>query len=266
MSVRFFLAAGLMSVLVVPPEGLDLPPKGGSYTAVRYTAVGQAAGRGPVTPPLTGASSSSPLFVESAEASGLRFNHENGATGRYYIAEEMGAGGALFDYDGDGDLDVFLMQGKTLEPGAKSPAGTHTGSRLFRNDLATAPDGRRTLHFTDVTERAGVGLDAYGMGVAVGDYDNDGDLDLFVTTFGPDTLFRNNGNGTFTDVTQEAGVSDPLWSTSATFFDYDRDGDLDLFVANYLDFTVAGNKECHDSVGTRDYCSPRAYRPVPDRL
>jgi predicted nucleotidyltransferase len=104
------------------------------------------------------------------------------------------------------------------------------------------------------------------MGAAVGDYDNDGDLDLYVTGFGPDALFRNDGAGTFTDVTALAGVSDPLWSTSAAFFDYDRDGDLDLFVANYLDFTLADNKVCEDSVGARDYCSPRAYRPVPDRL
>jgi hypothetical protein len=104
------------------------------------------------------------------------------------------------------------------------------------------------------------------MGTAVGDYDNDGDLDLFLTSFGPDAMFRNNGDGTFTDVTAEAGVTDPLWSTSAAFLDYDRDGDLDLFVANYLDFTVADNKICFDPVGARDYCSPRAYRPVPDRL
>ena len=104
------------------------------------------------------------------------------------------------------------------------------------------------------------------MGAAVGDYDNDGDLDLFVTAFGADTLLRNNGDGTFTDATREAGVSDPLWSASAAFLDYDRDGDLDLFVANYLDFTPADNKVCHDPVGARDYCSPRAYRAVPDRL
>ena len=107
---------------------------------------------------------------------------------------------------------------------------------------------------------------AYGMGAAVGDYDNDGDLDLFVTAFGAETLYRNNGNGTFTDVTARPASSDPRWSTSAAFLDYDRDGDLDLFVANYLDFTLAGNKLCHDAVGARDYCSPRAYRPVPDRL
>jgi hypothetical protein len=165
----------------------------------------------------------------------------------------MGPGAALFDYDGDGDLDAFLPQGD----GA---------SRLFRNDLTAAAGGAGTLRFTDVTDRAGIALRAYGMGNAVGDYDNDADLDLFVTSFGPDTLYRNNGDGTFTDVTREAGVSDPLWSTSAAFLDYDRDNDLDLFVANYLDFTIADNKICRDPVGTRDYCSPRAFRPVPDRL
>jgi enediyne biosynthesis protein E4 len=206
----------------------------------------------------------SPLFIESAAASGLAFTHVNGATGRYYIAEEMGAGAAVFDYDNDGDLDVFLVQGGSLDGAGKNPP--KVTSRLFRNDLTTAPDGRRVLHFTDVTAKAGVGLEAYGMGAATGDYDNDGDLDLFVTTFGPDTLFRNNGDGTFSDVTKEAGVSDPLWSTSATFFDYDRDGDLDLYVANYLDFTIAGNKTCADALGSPDYCGPRVYRPAPDRL
>jgi enediyne biosynthesis protein E4 len=208
----------------------------------------------------------SSLFVESAGSTGLNFTHVNGATGKYYIAEEMGAGVALFDYDNDGDLDVFLVQGGSLD--ATSPGTTpgYPTSRLFRNDLTRGADGKPRLHFTDVTAQAGVGLRAYGMGVAVGDYDNDGDLDLLVTSFGPETLFRNNGNGTFTDVTRDAGISDPLWTTSAVFFDYDRDGDLDLFVANYLDFTVAGNKKCTDTAGAPDYCGPRNYRPVPDRL
>jgi hypothetical protein len=213
-----------------------------------------------------------PLFVESAAATGLNFTHVTGATGQYYMAEVMGAGAALFDYDNDGDLDVFLVQGALRLDSGQGPLdgttarrGAGPTSRLFRNDLAVA-GGKRTLRFTDVTDRAGVGLRAYGMGAAVADYDNDGDLDLFVTSFGPDTLFRNNGDGTFADTTAQAGVSDALWSTSAAFLDYDRDGDLDLFVANYLDFTVASNKVCHDSVGARDYCSPRAYRPVPDKL
>jgi enediyne biosynthesis protein E4 len=200
------------------------------------------------------------LFAERAAETGLAFTHVNGATGRYYLPEEMGAGVALLDYDNDGDLDVFLVQG-----GAIDGSGPAT-SRLFRNDLTIGADGKRTLHFTDVTERAGVGLRAYGMGVAVGDYDNDGYLDLFVTSFGGVTLFHNNGNGTFTDVTKQAGISDTLWSTSAAFLDYNRDGNLDLFVANYVDFTPAANQLCTDAVGARDYCGPRAYHPVPARL
>ena len=201
-----------------------------------------------------------PLFVEQAAATGLAFTHVNGATGRYYLPEEMGAGVALFDYDNDGDLDVFLVQG-----GAIDGSGPAT-SRLFRNDLTIGADGKRTLHFTDVTSRAGVGLRAYGMGVAVGDYDNDGYLDLFVTSFGGVTLYHNNGNGTFTDVTKQAGISDTQWSTSAAFLDYNRDGYLDLFIANYVDFTPAANQLCTDAVGARDYCGPRAYHPVPARL
>jgi len=213
---------------------------------------------------------SAPIFVESAAAAGLAFTHVNGATGRYYLPEVMGAGVALLDYDNDGDLDVFLVQGGALPADGAATAGRANSGpltcRLFRNDLASAADGRRTPHFTDVTEAAGVGLRGYGMGVAVGDYDNDGYPDLFVTSFGSTTLLHNNGDGTFADVTKQAGVSDSGWSTSAAFFDYDRDGNLDLFVAHYVDFTTAANKLCNDPAGARDYCSPRAYRPVPDRL
>jgi len=213
---------------------------------------------------------SAPIFVESAAATGLTFTHVNGAGGNYFLPEVMGAGVALLDYDNDGDLDVFLVQGAALPFDAATKAGRGRGGpptcRLFRNDLVAAADGRRTLHFTDVTEAAGVGLRVYGMGAAVGDYDNDGYPDLFVTSFGSTTLLHNNGDGTFRDVTKQAAVSDSAWSTSAAFIDFDRDGYLDLFVARYVDFTTAANKLCNDPAGARDYCSPRAYRPVPARL
>ena len=213
--------------------------------------------------PLPGRSSA-PLFREVSEAAGLVFTHVDGATGEYYMPEIMGAGVALFDYDRDGDLDVFLVQGGALGAAAGAEDGRTPTAKLFRNDGSGGVRG--TLRFTDVTEAAGLAWRAYGMGAAVGDYDNDGDLDLFVTAFGANALFRNNGDGTFTDVTAEAGLDHALWSTSAAFLDYDRDGHLDLFVANYLDFRLSDNARCADPLGARDYCSPRAYRPLQDRL
>ncbi len=209
------------------------------------------------------------LFREVAEEVGLKFHHFTGAAGEFYMPEIMGAGVALFDYDNDGDLDVYLIQGTMFDPAedprqAKFPptAGWKAGNRLFRNLLSET--GK--LEFVDVTEKAGVGHIGYGMGVAVGDYDNDGFQDLYVTNFGHNVLYHNNGNGTFTDVTAKAGVDDPRWSTGAAWVDYDRDGRLDLFVANYLDFTVKGNKQCFATTGERDYCTPKMYQPVPARL
>jgi hypothetical protein len=207
-------------------------------------------------------------FRELDAQAGLAFVHDNGARGQLYLPEIMGSGVALFDYDGDGDLDVYLVQGKPLEAGAAANAkGTNSStSRLFRNDLTRDAAGKPVLHFTDVTEAAGVGFSGVGMGAAVADYDNDGHLDLLVTGYGSTALYRNNGNGTFTDVTRQAGVENGRWSTSAAFIDYDRDGDLDLFVANYVDFTVAAGKSCTDPVGAPDYCAPSAYHPVPARF
>lgn len=213
--------------------------------------------------------SATSLFREVAARTGLVFHHFTGASGKFYIPEIMGAGVAVFDYDSDGDLDVYFTQGTMLDksvPPARALfpplLGFRPGNRLFRNELI--PGG--TLRFTDVTARAGVGHEGYGMGVAVGDIDNDADLDLYVTNFGSNVLYRNNGDGTFSDVTATTGVDDPRWSTSAAFLDYDRDGDLDLFVTNYVGFTVKGNKKCQGPTGQPDYCTPAAYLQVPDRL
>jgi enediyne biosynthesis protein E4 len=213
--------------------------------------------------------SSVPLFRDVAEEVGLKFHHFTGATGEFFMPEIMGAGVALFDYDNDGDLDVYLIQGtmfdSTQDPSCAKfppPSGWKPGNRLFRNLLSET--GK--LQFVDVTEKAGVGHIGFGMGVAVGDYDNDGYQDLYVTNFGHNVLYHNNGDGTFTNVTVKAGVDDLRWSTSASWIDFDRDGRLDLFVANYLDFNVKGNKRCYASTGERDYCTPKMYQPVPARL
>ena len=212
---------------------------------------------------------SDPIFLEAAQEVGLVFKHFIGATGEFFFPENMGSGVALFDYDGDGDLDVYFLQGTILDetkgPGDsvfQPPFELPPRNQLFRNKLVET--GKLT--FEDVTDSSGVGHQGFGMGVAVGDYDDDGHLDLYVTNFGPNVLYRNNGDGTFSDVTQEAKADDPRWSMSAAFLDHDRDGDADLFITNYVDFTVKGNRECRNPLGIRDYCAPSVFEPVPDRF
>jgi hypothetical protein len=207
-------------------------------------------------------------FVERAKESGLDFVHVNGMSGRFYIPEVLAPGVALFDYDQDGDLDVYLVQGQPLGPGAPaSRGGTPLTDRLYRNDLRVEANGTRQLRFTDVTAQSGIDAHGYGMGVAVGDIDNDGRPDLYLTKFdAPNQLFRNNGNGTFTDVSKASGTASASWSVSASFVDIDSDGWLDLYVANYLRYTLAGNTRCQSPSGAPDYCTPDSYQPLPDRL
>jgi len=202
-------------------------------------------------------------FREATASAGLAFTHVGGVSPEYYFCEIVGAGGALFDYDNDGDLDLYLVQGHSLRDARGQPAlvGTSPGDRLLRNDLDAGG-----IRFTDVTEQAGIDARGYGMGVATGDFDGDGWVDLYVTNFGRNALLRNRGDGTFEDVTEASGVGDESWSTSAAFVDYDADGHLDLFVCNYTNFTFANNKPCYSRSGERDYCGPNSYRPERDRL
>jgi hypothetical protein len=220
--------------------------------------------------PVSAAEGNKP-FIDITADSGLDFVHFNGMSGELYYAEMMGSGAALFDYDNDGDLDIYLVQGAMLGAGKEISAATFAPKhhspltdRLYRNDFGD--DGSDRVRFTDVTKEAGIVASGYGMGVATGDFDNDGHVDLYVSNFGPNQLLKNNGDGTFSDITENAGVGDPSWSVSSSFVDHDSDGLLDIYVGNYVDYTLAGNKPCRSTTSARDYCSPKVYRPQFDTL
>ena len=192
------------------------------------------------------------IFIDVTEPAGLTFAHTDGRSGLRLFNEFLGSGGGFFDYDGDGDLDIYLVNG-AIQTGNAQNKTLH--NVLYRNN------GNST--FTDVTEEAGVGSTAYGTGATVGDYDNDGDLDLYVTNFGTDQLYQNNGDGTFTDVTTHAKVGNPNWGTSCAFADVDNDGHLDLYVANYAAYTPENDRRCEER-GVHVYCGPHAYPAVHD--
>jgi hypothetical protein len=205
-------------------------------------------------------------FVDEARASGLEFTHTNGMSGKFYMPEVLAPGVALFDYDNDGDLDVYLVQGQPLVAGAAASPGP-SQDRLFRNDLATGPDGARRLKFVDVTAASAIAPRGYGMGVAAGDVDNDGRVDLYLTKFNaPNELWHNDGDGTFTDWSARTRTNHTSWSSSAAFLDVDRDGWLDLYVASYLRYSLANDAPCASAAGVRDYCTPDSYQPLPGRL
>ena len=174
-------------------------------------------------------------FTDVTAEAGIGFKHTSGRSGEFYFVEQLGSGAAFFDYDNDGDLDIYFVDGADL-PGfqSKKPPTNH----LYQNN----GDGT----FTDVTDFAGVGDKSYGIGCCVGDYDNDGHLDLYVTNFGKNRFYRNNGDGTFTDVADRTNVGDVRWGASCAFADYDNDGHLDLYVTNYVQYQLDQNKTCQN--------------------
>ncbi len=199
-----------------------------------------------------------PVFEDVTEQAGIRFKHSYGDRSLSNIVEGTGPGCAFFDYDGDADLDIYLLNGCWL------PEVNDNLGRALRGKLANAlyrNNGDGT--FTEVTAQAGVGDQHYGMGVSSADYDNDGDLDLYVLNYGPNVLYRNNGDGTFTNVASQAGLDDRNWSVSAPWLDYDGDGDLDVYVANYLEYDAGKFRDFYPAAG---YPGPLSYQAQPDRL
>ncbi len=196
-----------------------------------------------------------PAFSDVTVKAGIRFTHNSGAFGARYLPETMGPGCAFIDYDNDGWPDIFLVNGLNW-PERPGPPST---PRLYRNE----GDGT----FTDVTSSSGLDVAIYGMGTAVGDYDNDGNMDLFVTAVGPNRLFRNEGDGTFTDTTHTADLGNANdFSTGAAWLDYDRDGFLDLLVANYVEWSIENDIFCTIDGNAKSYCTPESYDGVPPRL
>ena len=194
-------------------------------------------------------------FRDVTQQAGIRFVHNNGAFGKKFLPETMGPGVAFIDYDNDGWPDIFLVNGADW-PGHVQK---HSTPKLFHNNR----DGT----FTDITHKAGLDIEIYGMGVAVGDYDNDGYDDLFITAYGQNRLFHNNGNGTFSDVTQKAGLSGPKeFSTSAAWIDYDKEGHLDLVVGNYVQWSPQTDLYCTLDGKSKSYCTPESYKGTSVRL
>lgn len=198
-------------------------------------------------------SSAESIFVDVTENAGIMFEHTDGRSGLRLFNEFLGSGGGFFDYDNDGDLDIYLINGALqTENTLEKPKNV-----LYQNN----GDGT----FTDTTTKAGVGSIAYGTGATVGDYNNDGNLDLFLTNFGEDQLYRNNGDGTFTDITKQTGVGNPHWGTSCAFADIDNDGYLDLYIANYAIYDPKIDEQCKER-GIHVYCGPHAYPAIHDTL
>lgn len=256
MRSRTLLLLAIAALTVLSGCRNEKPGSGGSAEAGKpgagETGAGkQSASEKPDQPP---APDEEPIFVDITNEVGLKFEHTVGHTGSYFFPQIAASGGAFLDYDRDGRLDIYLINGN-LEHDGDSPGETVT-NKLFHQK----PDGT----FEDVTEQSGLGDSAYGLGVAVGDVNNDGLPDVYVTNYGPDRLYVNRGDGRFEDVTAVAGIDNVRWGSSACFFDYDRDGRLDLFITNYINHQPG--RKCESGDGHQDFCGPSAFAGTIDKL
>ena len=232
-----------------------MPPMPGVHRLLRLAVAGGGASLLSCLP-----ATEQPPFVDVSAEVGLKFVHDNGMSGERYFSEHTGSGAALFDYDNDGDLDLYLVQGGGLGP--ESSAQQRPSDALWRNEVLAGNAGFKMVERTAVS---GIASREYGMGVAAGDVNGDGYPDLYVTNFGPNSLWTNRGDGTFINATTPT-LSEPRWSTSATFLDYDLDGDLDLFAANYVEYRVAQHRPCLNASGAVEYCGPASFPGETDRL
>ncbi len=192
-------------------------------------------------------------FTDATAAAGIRFTHNSGRAGKKYLPETVGSGGAFFDFDGDGWQDIVLINGKDW-----TSRGRRSLPALYRNN--------RNGSFTEATAGSGLDVEMYGIGVAAGDYDNDGRPDLYITALEGDRLFHNEGAGRFRDVTKAMGIDNANFATSAAWFDFDKDGKLDLFVANYVQWTAKGDLWCSLDGATKSYCTPESYKGTSSKL
>ncbi len=257
-AIRFLLLAVLALASLPWQSGCVRKPAAPASS----TAAPAPSGSSAAAEPAKSAESAGPAYENRAEALGVRFQHTDGSSGRYFIVETLASGACLFDYNEDGRLDLYFPNGRMLPPGAK-PAGTvigaHSSNALFRQNA----DGA----FVEATQEAGVPGTLFGIGACAGDFDGDGHLDLFVTQYGTNLLYRNNGNGSFAEVTEKAGLKgkEELFGAGAVFFDYDLDGDLDLYVTDYCKVDFEKDVPCLNN-NVPGYCPPEHYAAVPDFL